>query len=94
MVELKVSLYSSLKVSTPPAPFHLERNQTHPENNLYHSDIKALCLMIISTQKGLPVLKSTFFFLRTLLLYWRICVFIYVYDSSKYDDSSKIILNF
>lgn len=50
--------------------------------------------MIISTQKGLPVLKNTFFFLRTLLLYWRICVFIYVYDSSKYDDSSKIILNF
>ena len=76
MVELKVSLYSSLKVSTPPAPFHLERNQTCPENNLYHSDIKALCLMIISTQKGLPVLKNTFFFKNTSFVLAYMCIYL------------------
>lgn len=54
----------------------------------------SVCLRFISTQKGFPVLKNTFLFLRTVLFYWHICVFIYVYDSSKYDESSKIILNF
>ena len=54
----------------------------------------SVCLRFISTQKGFPVLKNTCLFLRTLLFYWHICVFIYVYDSSKYDESSKIILNF